>query len=335
MRGTITSSVSPQAAAFATAALLLPIALPAQQEPPDEPPPAAQYAAPTGIDRIGRVLADVAVNDRGPYRFVVDTGANRTAISSRLAAALGLVLDPASMVEVHGITGSARVPAVSGTRLVVGEITLDPQQLPILEDVVFADADGILGVEGLQNTRVEVDFENDVVTLRPSTGRRAPAGYLVIPARLEKGGLMLVRGRVGKVQADVILDTGAQRTIGNLALHRALLQSLARKDTTVATVTGATPGVVTAIAVTTPPIAIGDARLKDVAVTFADLHVFTLWELIDEPALVVGMDVLGTVDRFVVDYGRREFQLRPRGAGDVAVRNCNHGGCGTRLPTRR
>ena len=88
------------------------------------------------------------------------------------------------------------------------------------------------------------------------------------------------------------------------------------------------------MAITAPPIAIGDARLREVAVTFADLHVFRLWDLMEEPALVVGMDVLGTVEQFVVDYGRREFQLRPRGAREV-VRNCNHGGCGTRLPRRR
>lgn len=310
-----------------------------------EPPPSApgieafddfeatQYAAPTGVDRIGRVLAAVAVNGQGPFRFVVDTGANRTAISSRLAAALALEPDAAVGIEVHGITGSTVVPAVSGARLEVGEITLDPQRLPVLEDVVFADADGILGVEGLQGSRVEVDFVNDRVTLRRSTGRRAPDGYLVVPARLSRGGLLLVKGRVGRVRVDVIIDTGAQRTIGNMRLHSALLQS-APKQVQTATIVGATPGVVTATAFDAPQIAIGEARLRDVAVTFADLHVFNLWGLDQTPALVVGMDVLGTVEQFIVDYGRREFQLRPRNADGIGIRNCEHGGCGSNLPGR-
>jgi predicted aspartyl protease len=275
----------------------------------DEQP---QFAAPTSLDRIGRVLAPVMVNGQGPFRFVVDTGANRTAISARLAAALGLVPDPLARVEVHGVTGMSVMPAVTGTRLVIGDITLEPRRLPVLENVIFADADGILGVEGLQSSRLEVDFVNDEVRIRRSTGRRAPPGYLVMPAKLAYGGLLLVKGRVGKVPADIVIDTGAQRTIGNETLKNALLRSIRTQEPAIESVTGATPGVVAGVSLQAPAIAIGDVRLQDVRVTFADLHVFSFWNLEDRPALVIGMDVLGTVERLVVDYRRREFQFLPR-----------------------
>jgi hypothetical protein len=41
--------------------------------------------------------------------------------------------------------------------------------------------------------------------------------------------------------------------------------------------------------------------------------------------------VLGTVQKFVVDYGRREFQIKafPRTGADVD--RCLSGSCGTRL----
>jgi predicted aspartyl protease len=301
---------------------------------PDEEAP--RYAAPSTLDRTGRVLAAVEVNGQGPFRFVVDTGANRTAISSRLAAALGLQLDNQIGIEVHGVTGSAVVPAAPGVTLDVGDFTFANQRLPVLDDVVFSDADGILGIENLQDHRVEVDFVADKVTVRRSSARRAMEGYLVVPARLARGGLLLVKGRVGRIRTNVIIDTGAQRTIGNLALHRALVHSRSSRIETYATVIGATPGVIQAVALGTPTIAIGDARLNDVIVSFADLHVFSLWELGGEPALVVGMDVLGTVDRFVVDYGREEFQFQPHGMRELAYRDCNVGRCstGTRLPGR-
>jgi hypothetical protein len=45
-------------------------------------------------------------------------------------------------------------------------------------------------------------------------------------------------------------------------------------------------------------------------VTFGDFHVFKVWSLLDEPALVIGMDVLGTLSEFSIDYPRREFQLK-------------------------
>ena len=44
------------------------------------------YAAPTRPDRVGRMLAAVEVNGSGPYRFIIDLGANRSVLSSRLAA---------------------------------------------------------------------------------------------------------------------------------------------------------------------------------------------------------------------------------------------------------
>jgi predicted aspartyl protease len=237
---------------------------------------------------------------------------------------------------VHGVTGSAVVPAVDRVRLDVGEFTFPDQRLPVLDDVVFSDADGILGIEGLQNHRVEIDFVEDKVTVRRSSARRALEGYLVVPAKLERGGLLLVKGRVGRIRTNVIIDTGAQRTIGNLALHRALVQSRTSRIETYSTVIGATPGVVQAVALDTPTIAIGDARLNDVIVSFADLHVFSLWDLGREPALVVGMDVLGTVERFVIDYGRKEFQFRPQGVEESRYRDCSVGRCstGTRLPGR-
>jgi predicted aspartyl protease len=303
----------------------------AAEEPAEEP----LYAAPTGLDRVGRVLAAVSINGRGPFRFIVDTGSNRSAISNRLAATLQLAMTAGPAIEVHGVTGSAVVPAVRIARMQIGEIVLTDQLLPLLPDAVFADADGILGVEGLQGAMLDVDFKQDRVTIRRSTGRRAGDGYLIVPAWISSDGLLLVKGRVGSVRSRIILDTGAERTIGNIALQRALEAVSRRGEVSMATVTGATPGSVGAVAFLSPAISIGDARMQNVPVTFADLHVFAVRGLLDAPALVIGMDVLGTVDRFVVDYRRREFQLRPPNPDGVGVRNCNTGACGTRLPRSR
>ena len=293
------------------------------------------YAAPTGLDHVGRVLAAVSIDGRGPFRFIVDTGSNRSAISYRLAASLGLAAAPGATIEVHGVTGSAVVPAVRVAQMRIGELALTDQLLPLLPDAVFADADGILGIEGLQGALLDVDFKQDRVTIRRSTGRRAADGYLIVPARISSDGLLLVNGRIGGVHARIILDTGAERTIGNLALQRALEAGSRHGEVSAATVTGATPGAVGAVAFLAPAISIGDARMQNVPVTFADLHVFAVRGLLAAPALVIGMDVLGTVDRFVVDYRRREFQFRPQDLDGMGVRNCNTGACGTHLPRNR
>ena len=335
MRPTSSPTVSRRASRLPLLALLLlGLPSPSPAEANDGQPGAGDqplYAAPTRPDRVGRMLAAVEVNGSGPYRFIIDLGANRSVLSSRLAASLGLASAGTGTVEVHGVTGSAVVPMAVVDELRVGTIVMVDQQLPVLAGAVFADADGILGIDGLQQSRIEVDFRHDRVKIGLSDPRGAPHGYLTVPARTINEGLLLVAGRVGNVKTHVVIDTCAEYTIGNVPLQQALLRGASKGDRRESVVTGATPGSASGDTHATPSITIGEARLRNIPVTFSDLYIFSLWGLADEPALIVGMDVLGTVQKFVVDYGRREFQIKayPRTGADVD--RCLAGTCGTRL----
>jgi hypothetical protein len=90
------------------------------------------YATSTRIDRTGRVLAPVFVNGHGPYRFILDTGANRSALGPHLVSLLGLAVAPDVTVEVHGVTGSASLPAVQNVTLTAGEIVVNLARMPVL-----------------------------------------------------------------------------------------------------------------------------------------------------------------------------------------------------------
>jgi predicted aspartyl protease len=283
-----------------------------ESKPPESPPdPGPEFATPTTLDRAGRIVAPVEINGHGPLRFILDTGANRSAMSAATAQALGLVADEGSTVSVHGITGSAVLPVVDVKSFRVGELVFENQRMPVLPAAVFGDADGILGIDCMQQARIEVDFEHDLVTIRRSTGRRAASGYLVVPARLRHGGLLLVNARVGNVPIKAVLDTGAERSLGNEALRTALLQRWHQPQESVATmVIGATSQLAQGMSFEAPAIAIGGARLTNLTVTFGDLHVFEVWSLQQEPALLIGMDLLGRLQQFIVDYPRREFHLK-------------------------
>lgn len=303
---------------------------PGSEAAPSKPEPL--YAAPTREDRVGRIHAAVEIDGRGPYRFIVDTGANSSALSPQVVEQLALPPAEGGAVQVHGVTGAAMLPAVKVESLVVGGIVLPPATLPVVPGDIFAGADGILGVAGIQEMRMEVDFMHDRVEIAPSKGRRAPAGFLTVRARLWQGGLLLVDGHVGTVPTKVIIDTGAERTIGNMRLREALHNKAQRSKENEVTVYGATPGLGEATYFKVPRIRIGPAQLVDLPVTFGDLYVFQLWGLTEEPALVVGMDVLGRLERFVVDYQRAEFQMKSAGGKGVAVRRCTSSTCGSRIP---
>ena len=329
-----------QSRAAAGAAILLLLApferaqaLDADRAPaPELTDPAPLYSSSVNLDRKGRVLAEVAINGRGPYRFILDTGANRSALSPLVAEELGLVAIGTSSVVVHGVTGAASLPIVDVASLQVGDVVLEHIRMPVLPPNVLADADGILGVDGLQRARIDVNFVQESVTVRPSTGRRAPSEYLVVPARVEREGLLMVNGRIGRLPVRIIIDTGAERTLGNAPLRDALQGRLGAGDRVEdATVIGATPGTHDGVSFLAPMISIGEARLRDLPVTFGDLHVFEIWGLEDEPALLIGMDLIGSLERFVVDYRQREFHLKLRPSGEIAIRHCRRPGCGSRV----
>jgi predicted aspartyl protease len=276
------------------------------------PPPGSgpEFAVPTTNDRAGRVVVEVSIDGQGPHRFIVDTGANRSAISQRLAQALSLAVGSAADTVVHGITGSAVMPQVQISTLRVGTLTLQNQRLAVLPDVVFGTADGILGIDALQQARIDIDFNQDRVVVGRSS-ISASDGRMVIPAKVRNHGLMLVAARVGRIRVKAIVDTGAERTLGNEALRRALeLQARKEIDGTVTPVIGATAQMVEGLAYSAPTIWIGSARLQDLVVTFGDFHVFRVWDLEDEPALVIGMDVLGWLPQVTIDYPKRQLQIR-------------------------
>jgi hypothetical protein len=307
----------------------------ASEPVPDAPveTESALYSAPTDSDRVGRLLAAVEINGTGPYRFILDSGANRSALSASLANLLGLSADAGTTLQVHGVTGTAQAPSTVVREMRVGDIVLHDQLVPVLPGTVFANADGILGIDGLQHARIDVDFVRKKVTITRSEGRRAPRGYLTVPAKLFNKGLLLVEGRVGNVPTLIIIDTGAEHTIGNLQLLEALVRS-AEEAPPDAFVTGTTPQVARGATHATPPVLIGEALMSNLAVTFSDLHVFRLWNLLDRPALIVGMDALGRTQRFVIDYVRQEFHIKARPSSHATIRSCNSGTCGTRIPPK-
>jgi hypothetical protein len=263
------------------------------------------------------------IDGKGPFRLVLDTGANHSAVIQRTADALKEPTDD-EMTLVTGITGSATVPTVRVGSMEVGELLLGPTFLPVVPDV-FAGAQGVLGGEGLTNMRIFADFEHDRLTITRSRGQHAGLGFTVVPLQVVHGGLLMADVLVGRVRTHAIIDTGAQRTVGNEALRAALLRhppyGLRRED-----IMGVTLDVQHGDNLPAPPIFLAKKMtLQGVRVTFGDMYLFQHWKMLQEPALLVGMDVLGSFDVLVIDYRSKELELRQRDAQDGFIRRVEPG----------
>jgi len=271
--------------------------------------PEPLFAAPTRLDRIGRVMTQVMVNGKGPFRFVIDTGASRSTLSPHLAKALGLTVPTGRRVMLNGVTGAAEVPTVVVDSLEIGSLKFVQQHLPVIFTSIMGNADGILGVAGFQDQRIDVDFKRDRVSVAESNGRRPHYSMVTARANRNDNGLMIIDMRVGRrILTKAVIDTGAERTLGNPVLQEAINKG--KKHTPVsAIVHGATPDITDGDMQEIRQARIGDLTLSNMDVIFADFHVFRLWGLDKEPALLIGMDMLGVLERLVIDYRRNEVSM--------------------------
>jgi len=158
-----------------------------------------------------------------------------------------------------------------------------------------------------------MDFKNKTLSATPSSSADTEPFTIVVRGRSKFGQLILVDAQVRGRKVYVIVDSGAQNTIGNQALQRLL------------TIRGAPPGaqaLAEEISVTgrrstaeiqsVAEMHIGALTIKNMRLAFADLHTFDRYGLSHQPAMLLGMDVLGLCDRVTVDFDRREatFTLR-------------------------
>jgi predicted aspartyl protease len=277
------------------------------------------FASPTTHDHIGRVLVPVKINGRGPFRFIVDTGANHSTISPSLVQTLGLQTNTTTPMTLDGITGSALVAYVSVDQLQAGALTIERTALPVVWAPVMAGADGILGAAGLDDKSLLIDFRRNSVSIASKVDSRARTDTTKIHAlRVVNGGLLVVEARVGGVYADAVLDTGAERTLGNLALRDALKMHNRGGRGFVARLTsvyGATTQIESGEIRSAPPISLDTLQITDVAVVFGDFHIFKVWNMKDRPAIIIGMDVLGTVASLHMDFRNRDVYVGSNPAG--------------------
>src|SRR5688572_30327588 len=271
--------------------------------------PEPRYVAPTLRDSIGRIWAPVLINGQGPFRLVLDTGASKSALLPRVARALNVPLAASSM-RVHGVTGSLDVSTVTIKQLEVGDLLMGTTTLPIVPDV-FGGADGVLGNEALGDKRIYIDFRRDRIQIMRSRSERPGTGMSKIPLKLTRGKLLAFKTRIGSVPTTAVIDTGAQRTIGNSALREALNRR--QRNWQQEEIIGVTLDVAKGDNIPTPPISFGKATISGVRVTFTDTSIFNHWGLTGEPALLLGMDVLGLLDVLVIDYKTKELHVRFRG----------------------
>jgi hypothetical protein len=256
-----------------------------------------------------RLSVEVRVNGRGPYQFIVDSGADTSVVGLRIARELQLPLG--TPVVLNNMTDRNIVDRVKVDELTLGPSTIRNLELPALRERDIGGA-GMIGIDSLVRQRLMMDFEKRLIKVEDaSTPAQYFPGEIVVTAQLRRGQLILTRVSAAGVSLDAVIDTGSQITIGNLALRDKLVRRGRREMRTV-TATGVTGKTLELQLALIPELRLGPVTLRNVPMAFANVPPFEVFGLSDRPALLIGTDLMETFRRVSLDFRARKvrFQLR-------------------------
>ena len=250
-----------------------------------------------------RMTVSVSIMGQGPFEFIIDTGAQVSVLSRELADHLAIhEREAATLVALNS---SRAVQVVDVPDVALGSREFDIYRAPLIERENLGGADGMLGLDSLQDQRVMLDFENNHLAVAPAKELGGNRGFeIVVRARRRSGQLIITNATLDGVRVAVMIDTGAQSSTGNLALLERLRNSRAEGVAVLTDVNGVSANSKVRV---TRSLNFGTAKLENVLVTFADSPTFEMLDLADEPALILGMAELRLFNRVAVDFEKRRL----------------------------
>jgi predicted aspartyl protease len=269
-----------------------------------------------------RMTVPVRLSGAGPFRFLVDTGADRTSVSREVAGRLGL--PQGQKASIHSVSG---VSTVSTATLQALELTRKPVKIedaPLLDSANIG-ADGIVGVDALRSQSVLFDFQKQLLSIVPSdvAALRDEPDVIVVTASRKNGRLIMTNAVANGHNLTVVVDTGAQVSIGNEALREQLVGGNLVDPEQKVQLESVTGGLIAGDYMFVRELDIGGVTLKNLAIVFADAHTFKELKLDRTPALLLGMNAMRAFKKVSIDFANRKFRVVLPETSQLDVRLAN------------
>jgi predicted aspartyl protease len=255
---------------------------------------ADELALPFAQGSQGGVIVPVRVNDRGPFRFLLDTGSTHTALAEKTATRLGL--PPVARTTLGSAAGRRETLVARLEHLAFGPITIAGLLSSLVDlDAIdgMDDVDGVLGQDALAALRYTIDFRRQRLLFWPtseSTERgttldlQPNRGRFLVALPQEHSTLTLVPD--SGAGALLLFDTDAHQLPLTPLPHRATLTTMSgAKDVSLARLR---------------ELRVGESRLRDVPAVVVRRDA-------SEPAEADGLLPLHLFDRVTFDGPRNRL----------------------------
>nr|WP_243843218.1 aspartyl protease family protein [Sphingomonas vulcanisoli] len=260
------------------------------------------------VDHANGMTVQIMVDGKGPYPFLIDTGADRSVISDKLATDLALA--SGGQLMMHGILGRSDVPYLATTTLELGDKKLRTLAMPVMPQTSI-NAPGVLGADALGDQLVTIDFKRHEMALGEAAGGKIPLdgpGTVVLNGKQKLNQIVIPDARYHGRKILVIIDTGAEATIGNMAL-RALAEGSSPLKVSNKHLIDITGNALPTEEKTLQRLQLGRLTMPEIPVSYTDLDTFRTFGMENVPALLIGMDVLRLFQTVTIDYRHKQIRL--------------------------
>jgi tetratricopeptide (TPR) repeat protein len=165
----------------------------------------------------GLMIIEGYINNSGPYRFLVDTGATSTVISNELIDQLKIPVITSAVVKCVGGTGKTPTHLCKAAKLQIGPVEISNLPVSSFDNKIFQGLiDGVLSTSDLADFLITLDYPGQRILLEPRGPEKSDKGRPVLPPDGTEvnfrllGNLMLLPLSInGHANRNLLFDTGA------------------------------------------------------------------------------------------------------------------------------
>lgn len=262
----------------------------------------------------GHLLVPVFVNGRGPYQFMLDTGADTSAVYAWFASEHGLPSGKTAIIS--GATGD-----VEETTTRVKSLSLDGWSIRNLDVDTIPDRTdgakiaGIVGADLLMGRLTAMDTGCENVSLLPRSKNpvqiAGPGATLTKAGSIKNGKQLTLPVTVNGVAGVATLDSGARSTmINNIFAKAAGIEPTAPSFRDGPPARGAVPTPIPSRIGPIGTVRFSDTIQRNVVARVVDLPVFDDEGYSNGHAFNIGLDMLHNM-RITIDYSARRVWMGP------------------------
>lgn len=274
------------------------------------------------VDEDGAITVAVTIDGRGPYKFVVDTGATVTLAFQNLAAIENFKPTGGPPRRILGINGSATLDTFRFGDVAIGPATMSDHIGVILDDWAppRQSPHGILGIDFLRRYAVVFDVSAKTMSLYPHGGipkstinrwreiRLKPRTYANV-----SGALYTTTGFLNDSPMTFIIDLGSIASLVNYAAAESLYSGVLTRGAGRGLTTGSRLSDVFDDRTKTKTgrfnrVRVGPMVWRSAVMWLRDAPIFEELGVADEPYGLLGADLIAA-QNFALDFGENRLYL--------------------------